>query len=93
MLAASWALPAVGVTLRLARPWIVLLSVINMPTAMIWSFYCRKLGWYLFVRGRESGQRVITAEFLAEFLSILVLTITVQFVIYRLVFATTRLFG
>jgi hypothetical protein len=58
---------------------------------MLWAFYSKKLGWFMFVRGRKQNQDVSTAVVLAEVASMLLLTATLQYVIYLVVLRMAQL--
>lgn len=67
----------------------LLLGLADAAAGLLWAFYSRKLGWYLFVRGRENRE-VTTAVVLTEFASILALTLVLEYVVYRLVLGIVR---
>ena len=54
-------------------------------------FYSKKLGWYLFVRGKEQIQQISAAIVPGKVLSILLVKVTLQYAIYLTVLNVTRL--
>jgi len=88
-IAGSWALPLAARALGLGLVWIGLLHVANAFAGLVWAFHSRKLGWYLFVRGKEIEQ-VRPAVLHAGVLFILLLTVAMQYVVYLIVLNVMR---